>query len=291
MIRLFEDVVVHVGMDEAQCHYSLPEAGDPLDVGMCGLQLPTPRCNYTTVQSLQHKVIAYAASLSRPMVWHNAYTDCGDLGGCAFPDPVPPSVEGVPSTIVEVFAGALIGTQQFDAPGLLKNVTAAGYTAVMADAARLYLDTGSTDPAVYYEKMWYDIGAGLSTAERQSLIGGSLNLWSDSYCSTRVECGGWAYCPNGQPADTCVSEVGWMQSSAQNAAFELSAGGLLFPRASIGAGSFWHYSPTILHNSTEMLYRTRALAASMEERGVVGMCPKSCTCSFVSRCGQRYKPV
>jgi hypothetical protein len=37
------------------------------------------------------------------MGWHNIFTDCGDLGGCAFPDPVPPSLAGVPSTIVEVF--------------------------------------------------------------------------------------------------------------------------------------------------------------------------------------------
>ena len=31
---LFEDEVLHVGMDEAQCHYSLQSSKDPLDVGM-----------------------------------------------------------------------------------------------------------------------------------------------------------------------------------------------------------------------------------------------------------------
>ena len=36
MAGLFPDAVLHVGMDEAQCHYSEQATKDPLDVGMCG---------------------------------------------------------------------------------------------------------------------------------------------------------------------------------------------------------------------------------------------------------------
>lgn len=143
-----------------------PASHDPLDVGMCGLQTP-PRCNARTVQSLQHRMLQFAAGPNlqrkmpiprpiRPMGWHNIFTDCGDLGGCALPNAVPPSVQGVPSTIVEVFAGASIGMTTLSATALLANVTASGYTAVMADAGRLYLDTGSPDPATYFQKMWYE---------------------------------------------------------------------------------------------------------------------------------------
>ena len=83
------------------------------------------------------------------MVWHNAFTDCGDLGGCGRPQAPQPATAGLFDTIIEVYSGSLIGTDRLDARTLLANVTGAGYRAVMADAGRLYLDTGSTDPAVY----------------------------------------------------------------------------------------------------------------------------------------------
>ena len=121
------------------------------------------------------------------------------------------------------------------------------------------------------------------------------------YCSDKVECGGWAYCPGapwpagapfptGHPAASCPSSLGWMQSSAQDAKFMLSAGGLLFPRANIGAGAFWNFRDDIASDSAEMLRRTDALAASMAKRGVIGVCPPGCSCSFGSRCGDKYKP-
>ena len=230
-----------VGMDEAQCYYSDPNAHDPLDVGMCGLGSP-PRCNAETVRALQHRVLGWtagpglAAKLAvpralRPMAWHNAFTDCGDLRGCALPIPVPPSTAGVPTTIVEVFSSASIGTEHFTGPELLANVTGSGYAAVMADAARLYLDTGSPAPAAYFQSLWDDIAVGLTTDKQRSLLlGGGMSLWSDAYCSGKVECGGWAYCPSGAPADSCVSDIGWMQGAKFDSSFIQSAGGLLFPR-------------------------------------------------------------
>ena len=82
----------------------------------------------------------------------------------------------------------------------------------------------------------------------------------------------------------------WMQSSAQDAAFTLSAGGLLFPRAIFGAGAFWNYRDDVATDSAEMMRRTDALAARMKERGVMGLCQPGCSCSFGSRCGAGYKP-
>jgi hexosaminidase len=330
MAGLFPDSVLHVGMDEAQCHYSEQSSKDPLDVGMCGLQNP-PRCNQDTVRELQHKLLSWVsselASHRTPMAWHNAYTDCGDLNGCGKPGAPPAATQGVPSTIVQVFAGSSIGETALTASELLSNVTKAGYRAVMTDAGRLYLDTGSTNPADYRNLLWDDIGMGLSPAQLPLVLGGSMPLWSDNYCSGTVECGGWAYCPGapwpagapfptGRPGATCTSSLGWMQSSAQDAAFILSAGGLLFPRANFGAGAFWNYRYDIFHlcftgqlsstdgvnltdmlfrhdvatDSAEMLRRTDALAASMKERGVLGVCEPGCSCSFGSRCGVAYKP-
>ena len=86
---------------------------------------------------------------------------------------------------------------------------------------------------------------------RRLVLGGSLSLWSDNYCSGTVECGGWAYCPGskwpagapfpseGGNTTACVSGIGWMQDEKNDAAFIQSAGGLLFPRSNVGAGAFW----------------------------------------------------
>ena len=269
-----------------------------------GLQTP-PRCNQQTVRELQHKLLHWAATElaphRTPMAWHNAYTDCGDLGGCGLPDAPPPATAGNPSTIVQVYSSTRIGKTVLSASELVANATKAGYRVVMSDASRLYLDTGSTDPAAYTRNLWDDIGAGLANAQRPLLLGGAMPLWSDTYCSGTVECGGWAYCPGspwpaGAPfptrgaGSTCVSSLGWMQSSDQDAAFILSAGGLLFPRANVGAGAFWNYRNDVAPNSVEVVRRTAALAASMAVRGVVGLCEPGCQCSFGSRCGAAYTP-
>ena len=301
MASVFDDDVLHVGMDEAQCHYSEQASRDPLDVGMCGLQTP-PRCDQRSTQRLQHKLLSWVAEelqpRRRPMAWHNVITDCGDLNGCDVPGHPPNSAAGVPSTIVEVYSGG-----NFPSGGaLLANSTGSGYLSVMADACCLYLDTGSPDPKAYFESMWYDIARGLSDDGRALVLGGSLSLWSDNYCSGTVECGGWAYClgspwPAGAPFPTsggntsaCVSGIAWMQEEQHDDAFILSAGGLLFPRANVGAGAFWNFRPDLAHDSAEVTRRTAALAATMKARQVMGLCPQGCTCSFGSRCGKAYAP-
>jgi hypothetical protein len=109
----------------------------------------------------------------------------GDLNGCGLPGAPPPATEGIPDTIVQVYAGSAIGTTKLSATALLDNVTRAGYRAVMADAGRLYLDTGSTDPSQYRKNLWDDIGTGLLLGAQRSLVlGGSMPLWSDNVSVT-----------------------------------------------------------------------------------------------------------
>ena len=81
-----------------------------------------------------------------------------------------------------------------------------------------------------------------------------------------------------------------MQSSNQDGPFIQSAGGLLFPRANVGAGAFWNFRNDVLADSAEVLRRTAAVAASMKDRGVMGLCQPGCSCSFSGRCGYSYQP-
>ena len=111
-------------------------------------------------------------------------------------------------------------------------------------------------------------------------------------CNLQAECGGWASCIGGNPDTTkCQGQVGWMQDEKQDARFIESAGGLLFPRSNIAAGTFWHYDSALSPTSLEFGARTDALARAMADRGVLGLCPAGCACSFGSRCGAAYKPT
>ena len=285
---LFVDDVMHLGMDEADCFYSDPAHIDPLNEGSCGL----PQiCNGSTTASLEHKMLKYTADVlrKRPMAWHNAMFDCGDKNGCDTPGAPKPATDGVPTTIIECYVGEGANGSAL----LAKNATARGYLATQANAGRLYLDNGPTSPAAYNSAFYYDINQGTITDPEQlkRLLGGSMSLWSDNYCSVTAECGGWAQCPGGKPATSCLHSTSWMQPEKEDAAFIQSAGGLLFPRSNVGAGSFWHFNEALKPNGPEFLARTAALAKIMDARGVLGLCPPGCSCSFGGRCGADYKPA
>jgi hypothetical protein len=172
---VFIDDVVHLGMDEAQCHYSDPSAHDPLQVGCCGIGV-NQLCNASTVRSLESKILRFVSGTlhKRPSAWQNALFDCGDLNGCDAPGSTP-ATDGMPETIVEVYTG----DSAEDAAHLAANATARGFLTTQANAARLYLDTGSTDPASYRKALWYDINEGVITNPEQlaRLLGGSMSLW------------------------------------------------------------------------------------------------------------------
>jgi hypothetical protein len=307
MASLFPDDVFHLGMDEAQCSVPVIE-NDPLDAGACGVV-----CNATTIRSLEHKMLLHVQDVlgKRPMAWQNALFDCGDIMGCepasarrtksGKPFGVNPSekpaTDGAASTVINIYAASHIwldGKSAEQTPlWLAANATAQGFYATQTDANHLYLDTGTTSPAGYAATLWYDISGGLITSEiqKQHFLGGGVCLWSDSYCSLAAECGGWATCIGGStPTSKCAGSSGWMQDSKYDRQFIQSAGGLLFPRSNIAAGSLWNYNATLSHASEEFVARTRRLAAVMEERDVMGLCPPGCSCSFGGRCGQSYSP-
>merc|ERR1712232_248201 len=177
--------------------------------------------NATTTRNLEHKMLEYTASLhKRPMAWHDALVDCGDLNGCTRFPWLKPATDGVPTTVVDAFR-----------PGFIKKATPQGYVTVQSDFTHLYLDGGDDDPVVYSKKLWYDIAGGevLTEAERDLFIGGGVSLWGDNYCSGTAECGGWSHCPDGSPPEHCVPATGWMQNKSQDFSFFQSAGGKLWP--------------------------------------------------------------
>jgi hypothetical protein len=102
-------------------------------------------------------------------------------------------------------------------------------------------------------------------------------MWTDDYCYTKQ----------------CGSAVGPTPIAAQfygpaaNAQFAQSISGVLFPRASVGAGSFWNYQPSFNSSSAEFVKRMHAHNSWVAARGV-DTCPNNCTCDNLSRCGIPY---
>jgi hypothetical protein len=80
-----------------------------------------------------------------------------------------------------------------------------------------------------------------------------------------------------------------MQPAAEDVTFVLSAGGKLFPRSNVAAGTLWNYDSALEPSSDEFQARTGQLAHSQISRGLKWVCPPcSSGCGFGGRCGTAY---
>jgi hypothetical protein len=149
--------------------------------------------------------------------------------------------------------------------------TARGWPTVASNDSHFYLVYGGG-----YQQYWVDIASGMNESQRALLRGGSISAWADEYCYI-------AY---------CIHEG---QYPAAHALFPPSADDLFhqsiiaysFPRAAVGAGSFWNYVPDFKASggTFEVIYA--AMNSRLMARGVPS-CPTECHCDAASRCGKPY---
>jgi hypothetical protein len=69
--------------------------------------------------------------------------------------------------------------------------------------------------------------------------------------------------------------------------FAESIAGVLFPRTSVGAASFWNFQPGLAPNSTGFRGAMEAQNGRLAARGL-DTCPNGCACEILSRCGKPY---
>lgn len=72
-----------------------------------------------------------------------------------------------------------------------------------------------------------------------------------------------------------------------DALFQESILGYSFPRASVGGGSFWHYTDDVHASSAEFIVTYEAMNTRLIQRHVPS-CPNECHCDASSRCGTPY---
>ena len=72
-----------------------------------------------------------------------------------------------------------------------------------------------------------------------------------------------------------------------DATFSKSFGGLVWPRAAVGAAAFWNYNASWSFADIEERYLQ--FASVLESRGL-HTCPAYCSCDYTTACGKPYGP-
>ena len=159
--------------------------------------------------------------------------------------------------------------------GMPGKVVSAGYQCVASTYMYLNHINGSVGS---YTNYWRDITGGeVPASARRLMLGGEVSMWTDDYCYSH-QCGASA-----GPTPVAAALYG----PDADARFARSITGVLFPRASVGAGSFWHYDASFNASSAAFLRQMAVHNARLVARGI-DTCPNNCTCDTLTRCG---KPV
>ena len=104
-------------------------------------------------------------------------------------------------------------------------------------------------------------------------------MWTDTYCYIQ-QCGAAGGGPQvGAP----------LFPPSQDAAFEQSVGGMMFPRGFVGAAALWNYNSSIDTQAPDFV----AALWDLNDRIIAGggaSCPSRCHCDQLSACGVPYIP-
>lgn len=154
----------------------------------------------------------------------------------------------------------------------LKTLIDKGFQVINALENYFYLNVLST-----VSVSWTDIATGLNPNEQTMLVGGEMAMWTDDYCFVS-QC--FLY-KRAKPV------AWWMYGPDAESQFTESVSGIIWPRAIVGAGSFWNYQADLKPDSPEFQMRVDSQHKRMIERGIL-TCPMGCKCDYLSRCGQSY---
>ena len=154
-----------------------------------------------------------------------------------------------------------------------------GYAAVDADAGHFYLtEPGGVYPAGW-SSFWYGISAGLNASQSARLLGGEMSQWTDTFCVT-AQCG----------ASNGPTPVGAaLFPPARDAEFATAIGGMLFPRALVGAAAFWSFNGSVAYDDPAFVEAVWALNDQIVAAGGV-TCPSRCACDQLTQCGKPIIP-
>lgn len=119
----------------------------------------------------------------------------------------------------------------------------------------------------------------MATAQKPLLLGGEMSMWTDNYCNVR-QCGAYS-------GDPPVGSK--MFPPEQDAAFQRSVGGMIWPRGFVAAASYWNWDNKTDPASPAFVKSIWKLNDALQARNL-STCPTNCSCDEVSACGKPYIP-
>ncbi|KAJ7377884.1 hypothetical protein OS493_025778 [Desmophyllum pertusum] len=162
--------------------------------------------------------------------------------------------------------------QAWSKDGAVKAIIDKGFQVVNSLFEHFYLNV-----PVNISALWTDISAGLNPDETTMLLGGEMAMWTDEYCFVE-EC--FLY-KRAKPL------AWWMYGPEADSQFTESLSGIIWPRAIVGAGTFWNYQSGLKPESQEFQMRVNSQHKRMIQRDIL-TCPPECKCDYLTRCGQSY---
>ena len=157
-----------------------------------------------------------------------------------------------------------------------KHTTSEGFYAVESNMYNFYLDYIMKE--LPPKKQWIDISAGVKKENSHLLLGGEVSMWTDNWCYV-TQCF-WDITKR-RP----MGKAMWNRT--RDDAFATSIQGMIWPRAAIGAGSFWNFDASLQGDSKEFDEVVKRQAEWLVEREVA-TCPPGCLCDQLTQCG---KPI
>lgn len=127
-----------------------------------------------------------------------------------------------------------------------------------------------------WQPCWNDITEGINEDSRHLLLGGEMSMWTDSYCIINQ-------CLNTHKTPPASS----LFPPEKDNEFQISVGGMIWPRGFVGAGAFWGYDKSIDSQSQTFQDQIWKLNDMVIQRGGV-TCPTKCSCDQLKQCG---KPI
>ncbi|KAK8808634.1 hypothetical protein WA158_008535 [Blastocystis sp. Blastoise] len=212
------------------------------------------RCNVETAASLEKQIFDFVYNTlgKRPIAWEESLFIKHSM---------------IPAGVVSAW------TQHVN-----QEVIDAGYDSIENYNGIFYLNNVWAS----YNNMWVDIKhLSLSSnnhgTNKAQLFGGEVSMWTDNYCYIN-QCGAWS-------GDLPIGYK--LYDPSYDTQFEESIMSIIYPRAIIAAGSFWHYDNSIDKQSSELLELYKMANTRLIERNIM-TCPSECTCNEITKCGKNY---
>ena len=161
-----------------------------------------------------------------------------------------------------------------------QDIISLGRRAIDANHSAFYLTRPPGPFPFGWSSFWADIGAGVNASSRPMLLGGVMSAWTDLWCDP-WEC---------MPSDSPPGEGGPLFPPSMDEFFSRSLGGMLFPRALVGASAFWNFDAALDSQSPDFVAAVWALNDRLVAAGAY-TCPTRCDCDLLSACNVPYLPL